>query len=123
MIESFDQESIFEYTLQLLTVVASSDIFNDFMKIKAVDIVEDSLDKERMDKDYNKIVFTKLITTHAFKYMGCCLVATKNPLEFVKTNFYPIVQKLKEKFSKIHSRTKLIIPFGLPKHYIFKSLK
>jgi hypothetical protein len=69
------------------------------MKIKAVDIVEDSLDKERMDKDYNKIVFTKLITTHAFKYMGCCLVATQNPLEFVKTNFYPIVQKLKEKFN------------------------
>ena len=100
-IESFDQESIFECTLQLLTTIASSDkdIFNDFMQIKAVDIIEDALDKERLDKDYNKIVFTKLITTHAFKYMGCCLVATKNPLEFVRTNFYPIVQKLKEKFN------------------------
>ena len=98
-IECFDQESVFECTLQLLTTVASSDLFDDFMNIKAVDIIEDSLDKERMDKDYNKIVFTKLITTHAFKYMGCCLVATQNPLEFVKTNFYPIVQKLKEKFN------------------------
>jgi hypothetical protein len=98
-IECFDQESVFECTLQLLTNVASSDIFDEFMNIKAVDIIEDSLDKERMDKDYNKIVFTKLITTHAFKYMGCCLVATQNPLEFVKTNFYPIVQKLKEKFN------------------------
>jgi hypothetical protein len=98
-IECFDQESVFEYTLQLLTNVTTLDIFDDFMKIKAVDIIEDSLDKERMDKDYNKIVFTKLITTHAFKYMGCCLVATHNPLEFVKTNFYPIVQKLKEKFN------------------------
>jgi hypothetical protein len=101
-IECFDQESVFECTLQLLTNIASSDnddIFNNFMNIKAVDIIEDSLDKERLDKDYGKIVFTKLITTHAFKYIGCCLVATQNPLEFVKTNFYPIVQKLKEKFN------------------------
>ena len=98
-IECFDQESVFECTLQLLTNVASSDIFNEFMNIKAVDIIEDSLDKERLDKDYGKIVFTKLITTHAFKYIGCCLIATENPLEFVKTNFYPIVQKLKEKFN------------------------
>jgi hypothetical protein len=39
----------------------------------------------------------KFLTGHAYKYIGCCLIATNDPLEYSKTHLYPIVEKLKEK--------------------------
>jgi hypothetical protein len=98
-IESFDQSNILENILILLDRICDLDetTFKDFINIEIRDIVEETFDKTRLDLKYEKVCPDKFLTTHAYKYIGCCLIATENPLEFTKTHLYPIVDKLKDK--------------------------
>ena len=104
-IESFDQESILENILFLLEKITKNEKFirnedNCFEKLKDIkikDIIEDSYDTTKLDKEYNTVNYKKLLTFHAFKYLGCCLISTNNPIEFVKKNFFNEVRLLKEK--------------------------
>ena len=50
-----------------------------------------------MDVEYHEIIPKKFITTHAYKYLWCCLIATNDPLKYVRDNLYETVDKLKEK--------------------------
>jgi hypothetical protein len=103
-IESFDQESILENILLLLHKICKSpqyinninNCFVNFINIKLLEIIEENYDKSKIDVDYIKVNYEKLLTSHAFKYIGCCLIATKIPLDFVKNKLYPIVNKIKE---------------------------
>jgi len=107
-IESFDQESILENIIILLERVCtlSEDEFIKFKDIKVIDIRDEVFDNNKIDENYNNVLYDKILTSHAFKYNGCCLIATNNPLEYVKNNLYPVVEKIKEK-KKIKNITKL----------------
>ncbi len=100
-IESFDQENIIENILLLLERVVSNDTinFNSFKSIQINDINENKYDNLKYDKTLDKIDYSKLLTTHAFKYFGCCLIATHNPLEFIRNHFYDMIDKLKNKIN------------------------
>ncbi len=100
-IESFDQESILENILLLLEKVVENDTidFNKFKSIQINDINENKYDNSKYDATLDKIDYSKLLTTHAFKYFGCCLIATYNPLEFIKKHFYEMIDKLKNKIN------------------------
>jgi hypothetical protein len=41
--------------------------------------------------------YSKLLTKDSYKYLGGCLISVDNPLDYVMTNFYPIVEKIKLK--------------------------
>ncbi len=104
-IESFDQESILENIIILLERVCElekQEDFDEFNSITIRDIVEDNFDKSRLDVKYDEVVPEKLLTSHAYKYLGCCLIATDSPLEYCVKNMYPIVAKLKEKVKLIN---------------------
>lgn len=98
-IESFDQSNILENILVLLERVCDlgENDFEDFINIEIRDIVEEQFDKSRLDLKYDRVCPDKLLTSHAYKYIGCCLIATENPSEYAKNHLYPIVEKLKDK--------------------------
>jgi hypothetical protein len=107
-IETFDQDNILENILNLLGSVSELDkiyldlekqlqVFNEFKEIQVNDIQEEQFDLERLDVEFNSVVPNKFLTSHAFKYLGCCLVATLNPVEYAKKHLFAIVDKLKEK--------------------------
>jgi len=100
-IESFDQENILENILLLLERVVNNDCidFNSFKSIHINDINENKYDNTKYDNTLGKIDYSKLLTAHAFKYIGCCLIATNNPLEFIRTHFYEMIEKLKNKIN------------------------
>jgi len=101
-IESFDQENILENILLLLErIVKNKDTidFNSFKSIQINDINENKYDNNKYDITLDKIDYSKLLTTHAFKYIGCCLIATNNPLEFIRKYFYEMIEKLKNKIN------------------------
>ncbi len=98
-IESFNQENILENILCLLYKISDFDekCFDEFQQYKNIDVVEDVINDGKLDEDFDKIIPSKLLTTHAFKYIGCCLIVSKSPMDYVRTHFYPIVEKLKIK--------------------------
>ena len=99
-IETFDQDRVLENILVLLeriTNIESNEVFNQFVGLTVNDIQDNVFDASRLDVDFNKIVPSKLLTTHAFKYFGCCLIATSNPSNYAKTHLYSTVDKLKTK--------------------------
>jgi hypothetical protein len=98
-IESFEQTNILENIIVLLEKVSlfEQTNFNDFLNIKIQDINEENFDKDKLDLKYKHVCVDKLLTTHAYKYIGCCLIATNNPYNYAKNNLYNIVNKLKEK--------------------------
>jgi hypothetical protein len=100
-IESFDQENIIENILLLLERVVNNNVidFNNFKSIQINDINENKYDNSKYDNSLGKIDYSKLLTTHAFKYLGCCLIATYNPLEFIRKHFYEMIEKLKNKIN------------------------
>jgi len=101
-IESFDQENIIENILLLLErVVCNNTIihYDSFKSIQINDINENKYDSSKYDTTLAKIDYSKLLTTHAFKYFGCCLIATHNPLDFIRNNFYELIEKLKNKIN------------------------
>ena len=100
-IESFDQENILENILLLLERVVNNNTidFNSFKLIQINDINENKYDNNKYDNTLNKIDYSKLLTTHAFKYIGCCLIATHNPLDFIRNNLYEMIEKLKNKIN------------------------
>lgn len=95
-ITTFEQENILENILYLLNKIDENIDFNEFLKIKCSLMDENEFDVTKLDNDFNKIDYSKLLTFHAFKYMGTCLIADGNPLEFVRTHFYPKVELIKE---------------------------
>lgn len=100
-IESFDQENILENILFLLERIVKNNTidFNSFKSIQINDINENKYDNSKYDNTLGKIDYSKLLTTHAFKYFGCCLIATHNPLEFIRKHFYEMIEKLKNKIN------------------------
>ena len=100
-IESFEQENILENILILLEKIVRNDNidFKKFRLIQINDINENKFDNSKLDNSLNKIDYSKFLTTHAFKYIGCCLIATNDPSEFIKNNFYEIIEKLKNKIN------------------------
>jgi hypothetical protein len=98
-VESFDQANILENILLLLSRVCMLDeiAFEEFSNIEIRDVQEEQFDKERLDIKYNQLISDKLLTTHAYKYIGCCLIATEDPMQYAKDNLYSVVAKLKEK--------------------------
>ena len=98
-IESFDQTNILENILLLLGRVCElgEREFKEFKNVEIKDIIEEQFDKSRLDVKYDQVIPDKLLTTHAYKYIGCCLIASEDPIEYTKNNLYPIVNKLKEK--------------------------
>jgi len=114
-IETFDQDSVLENILILLERISnieSKEIFDKFIELKINDIRDDIFDTSRLDVDFNKIVPGKLLTAHAFKYFGCCLIATSNPLEYAKNNLYSVVEKLKNKIGIDNVHKKYSIYLG-----------
>jgi hypothetical protein len=80
-IESFEQENILENILILLEKIVRNDNidFKKFRLIQINDINENKFDNSKLDNSLNKIDYSKFLTTHAFKYIGCCLIATNDP--------------------------------------------
>jgi hypothetical protein len=103
-IENFEHDKVLENILLLFdrfielnkTQENKDVIFNNFINIKVNDINEEELDLNKLDNEYDKVIFNKLLTKHAYKYIGCCLIAADDPLEFVKENFYETVEKIKK---------------------------
>lgn len=108
-IESFEHDNILENILYLLTLISDYDDeknnFNEFKSLNINQVNELDIDTSKLENNYNKFDHTKLLTSNAYKYFGCCLIATDSPLNYVKKYMYPIVNKLKDKV-KISSITK-----------------
>ena len=99
-IESFDQESILENILYLLDKICNlekQEDFDEFKKINIVKISDEAFNENIVNESLNTIDPSKILTSHAAKYLGCCLIATQDPLKYVTQHLYPIVEKLKEK--------------------------
>ncbi len=99
-IGTFDQESVLENILILLNNVLTLDEneFNQFKEIRIRDIQEDNIDQTLLLEDINDFDTVnpyKLLTTHAFKYIGCCLIATKDPEEYINKYFTEIIDDIK----------------------------
>jgi hypothetical protein len=107
-IETFDHSYILENILLLIEKVCDNDEINfeNFINIKCKDIDENKFVKDEIPDDYYKIVPEKLLTKHAFKYLGCCLISVNSPKEYVENNFKETINKLKEKL-KISSVKKM----------------
>jgi len=111
-IETFDQDSVLENILVLLNHISNigkQNIFDEFIGLNLNDIRDDIFDTSRLDIDFNKIEPSKFLTAHAFKYIGCCLIATSNPLEYTEKNLYSIVDKLKNKVGVDNINKKYVI--------------
>jgi hypothetical protein len=98
-IESFDQESVLENIMILLerVVEIGDEEYEEFRKIDIRDINDVNINKEMVDKNYERVVYDRIITQHAYKYIGCCLIATDSPENFSKRYLFDIVDKLKER--------------------------
>jgi len=107
-IETFDHENILENILLLLKKVCDNNEINfeNFINIKCKDVDENKLITNDIPEDYNSIIPEKLLTKHAFKYLGCCLISVNSPKVYVENNFKDIITKLKEKL-KITSVKKM----------------
>lgn len=100
-IDRFEQDNIFENIITLLNRVLTLDqiAFDDFLKIEIKDIKEEDYDMEKLNKiepNFNIIMHSKLLTTQAFKFMGCCLIATDDPEEYVRKNFTTVLNYFKK---------------------------
>jgi len=95
-ITTFEQENILENILSLLNKIDENIDFENFKNIKCSTINDCQLDASLVDLTYNTVDYSKLLTSHAFKYVGTCFIADGNPLEFVQTHFYPKVEIIKE---------------------------
>ncbi len=109
-VESFDHDNILENIIKLLNNVCelNQEQFDEFKKIQVKDIVEDKFSAKKLkdlEVDFNKVEHDNLILTHAFKFLGCCLIATEDPVEYAKTYFYDIVNSFMDKL-KIKSMKK-----------------
>jgi len=103
-IESFDHDNILENIMKLLEKVTTLEEkdFDLFKKIEVKDIIEDTLNLEKLEEydiDFNKVEHENLILAQAYKFLGCCLVATEDPLEYVRTYFYNTVKKIMSKLN------------------------
>ena len=98
-IETFDQENILENILFLMEIVCNNmNIdYDDFIKIKCMDINENKINNKLLPEDYDIINHKKLLTNHAFKFLGCCLISVDDPEKYIKENFEEIVETLKSK--------------------------
>ena len=94
-ITHFEQENILENILLLLNKIDESIDYIQFKKIVCSLNDDCSLNNKLLENDYESIVHNKLLTTHSFKYIGICLIADINPMKYVKTYFYPIVNNIK----------------------------
>lgn len=100
-IETFEHENIVENILLLLNRVATNlngNDFEQFLSIKIIDINDEFVDLTKVDETYqNKICPEKFIVQHAFKFFGCCWIASENPEEYVKSHFSNTLLKIKTK--------------------------
>lgn len=107
-IENFEQDNVLENILLLFDnfiklnkspedKLIANEMFNNFININVDDVNEDEFDINKLENDYDRVIFNKMITKHAYKYIGCCLIASEDPLEFARNNFYDIVDKIKIK--------------------------
>jgi hypothetical protein len=101
-IETFEHENIIENIMNLLFRIVNNfndEQFKEFKNIKILDINEDNyIDTLKLEQNYNTVCHERLIITHAYKYFGCCWIATSNPLEYVEKYFVGTLNKIKEKF-------------------------
>jgi hypothetical protein len=102
-ISSFDQDSVFENIMVLLQRVADNfdeEKYQLFLKIEFKDVVEEQYDTEILNKvepTFNVIDHSRLLTTQAFKFIGCCLIATENPEDYIKKHFTTILDFFRQK--------------------------
>lgn len=105
-IHNFDHESVLENILILLdrATQLSPEHFNIFLKVGNKEVDENVYIEENQDDDFDDIVPEKFLTTHAFKYVGGTLIACNDPLDYVKTHFYPVVEDImkKQNIKSIH---------------------
>ena len=94
-ITQFEQENILENILLLLNKIDESIDYIKFKNITCSLNDDCSLNNKLLENDYESIVHNKLLTSHSFKYIGICLIADINPMKYVKTYFYPIVNNIK----------------------------
>ena len=107
-IETFDQENILENILLLLQIVCDNEIINfvDFINITCANIDENKINKDLLPENYDTLIHEKLLTTHSFKFLGCCLISVEDPEKYVEEHFSHVIKKLKEKI-KISTISKM----------------
>ena len=101
-IETFNHDVILENILILFNIIVTNNNIVDYNAFKNINIYpsnECNKYNSNIDPTFNKIDFSKILTRHAYKYVGGTLIATAEPLEFVKTHFYPIVNIIKKKLN------------------------
>jgi hypothetical protein len=72
-------------------------IYNKFIHIQINEVNENNFDETIIDKDYDNVVMNKLLSSHAYKYIGCCLIADDDPMDFAKNKLFDVVNRIKKK--------------------------
>ena len=99
--EILTQEEIIVNTKNLLTKVICTEKV-DYKEFKNIVSVSIKYDPNSIN-DYKKYInifnidHTKLLTSHAFKFFGCTLIATYNPEEYIIKHFKEVLDKIKIK--------------------------
>jgi hypothetical protein len=84
--------------LERVATNLSGEAYNQFLSIKIVDVNDMlSIDATKVDADYGKICPNKFIMHHAFKFFGCCWIASDNPEQFVANNFASSLALIRKK--------------------------
>lgn len=108
-IENFEQDNILENILQLfdnfINLLKKSDeknmnikeIYQDFIKIEIKEIEDKNVNNKKKDENYDKIEYKNMLSKHAYKYIGGCLIVDDDPLEFARENFFQFVEIIKKK--------------------------
>lgn len=121
-VENFEHDNILEnilvlfnkfidYVKNLDSQEEQEQVFNSFINIQVTEINENNFNSLiKNETDYNKVCFDKLLTKHAYKYIGCCLIADDSPVEFAERHLYDMVEKLKKKM-KIESINKVYLAY------------
>jgi hypothetical protein len=107
------QEEIINNIKNLLIKVCIEDIdYKVFKNIVSVNIKNDpnSINDYKRYINVFKIDHSKLLTSHAFKFFGCTLIATNNPEEYINKHFKEVLDKIKIKL-KIKSMNGMYLDY------------
>ena len=116
-LKNCNEEDIYENMLILITRVCDNECvdFKLFKNINCIDTINKKNKKIKENNNYKSMNFfkldhSKLLTSHAFKFFGCTLIATEKPTEYVNNYFKDVLDKIKIKL-KIKSMNDMLLDY------------
>ena len=108
----FNENNIIENILILITIVCENECvdFKLFKNVKCINNLNKNITNNHKPTNYYKLDHSKLLTSHAFKFFGCTLIATDDPEQYINKYFKDILNKIKIKL-KVKSMNDMFLDY------------